>query len=146
MKKIGILSVAALIMGGIALTSCKKYEDGPALSLLTKTMRATGVWEIESYFENDVDKTSDYRLLISSESVELKKDGAYSSSFTSGSLTISDNGTWEFISDKEEIKMLSSQAGSQPDTLVILRLKNKEMWVTEKTPGSIRSEWHYKAK
>jgi hypothetical protein len=146
MKKIGMLSLAALLMGGIALTSCKKYEDGPALSLLTKKMRAVGVWEIESYYENDVDKTSDYRQLVDSETFELKKDGAYTSSVTNGSVTLSDNGTWEFINDKEEIKTQSNQSNSDPDTLVILRLKNKEMWVTEKTPGSVRQEWHYKAK
>lgn len=146
MKKIAILSVAALLFGGIALTSCKKYEEGPALSLMTKKSRVAGTWEVESYWENGVDKTTDYRQGISSETYTLDKDGTYTISFTSLIGTFNDAGTWEFINDKLELKTQSNTAGSDPDTVIIVRLKNKELWVKEKTPGSIESEYHYKAK
>ena len=145
MKKIGILSIAALLMGGIALTSCKKYEEGPALSLLTKKARVAGTWEVESYWENGVDKTSDYRAGVSSETYTYDKDGSYTIALTTIIGQINDAGTWEFINDKEDIKTLSNTSGATPDTMVIVKLKNKEMWVKE-TGGSTISEYHFKAK
>lgn len=146
MKKITALTVAALMIGGLGLTSCKKYEDGPALSLLTKKMRVAGTWEVEAFFVDGVDKTSDYRAFTTSETIEYKKDGSYTSSYTYVIGSDTDAGTWEFINDKEEIKTLSNDAGATPDTMVILKLKNKEMWFTEKTPGSTVESIHLKAK
>lgn len=146
MKKIAILSIASLLFGGIVLTSCKKYEEGPALSLLTKKARVAGTWELESYWENGVDKTSDYRQGITSETIVYDKEGTYTISMNTVLGTFNDAGSWEFINDKLELKGQSNTQGSDPDTTVIVRLKNKEMWVKEKTPGSTESEWHYKAK
>jgi hypothetical protein len=146
MKKITMLAVAALMMGGIALTSCKKYEEGPAISLLTKKMRLAGTWELESYWENGVDKTTDYRQGVTSETIVYEKEGTYTISMNTIIGTYNDAGTWEFINDKLEIKSQSNTAGSDPDTVIIVRLKNKEMWAKEKTPGTTEVEWHYKAK
>lgn len=146
MKKIALLSVAALMIGGIALTSCKKYEEGPALSLLTKKMRVAGTWELESYWENGVDKTTDYRQGVTSETIVYEKEGTYTISMNTIIGTYNDAGTWEFINDKLEIKSQSNTSGSDPDTVIIVRLKNKEMWAKEKTPGSTEVEWHYRAK
>jgi hypothetical protein len=145
MKKIALLSVAALMIGGITLTSCKKYEEGPAISLLTKKMRVAGDWEVESYWENGVDKTSDYRQGVTSETYTYDKEGGYTISITTIIGTINDAGTWEFITDKEEIKTQSNQSGSDPDTMVIVRLKNKEMWVKDKGQ-SVVHEYHMIAK
>ncbi len=145
MKKIGILSVAVLLMGGIALTSCKKYEEGPALSLLTKKARLAGSWEVEAYYEDGVDKTSDYRQLVTSETFTYEKDGSYTMSAETVLGSISDSGTWEFINDKEDVKSLSNQSGSDPDTTHLIRLKNKEMW-TKDVIGGTTYEYHYKAK
>ncbi len=146
MKKIATLSLAVLLVGGVTLTSCKKYEEGPALSLMSKKARVAGTWEIEAYLENGVDKTTEYRQGVSSETLVYDKDGTYTVSFTTPIGTFNDAGTWEFINDKLEIKSQSNTSGSDPDTVVIVRLKNKEMWVKEKTPGSTQSEYHYRAK
>lgn len=146
MKKIVTISLAVLLIGGVALTSCGKYEEGPALSLMSKKARVAGTWEVEAYFENGVDKTSDYRQGVSSETIVYEKDGTYTSSYTTPIGTFNDAGTWEFINDKLEIKSQSNTSGSDPDTAVIVRLKNKEMWMKEKTPGSTQTEVHYRAK
>lgn len=146
MKKIALLSVAALMIGGIALTSCKKYEEGPALTLLSKKARVAGTWELEAYLENDVDKTSDYRQVVTGETIVYEKDGSYTANYQTVFGEQNDAGSWEFINDKLEIKGVSNTAGNDPDTMVIVRLKNKEMWMKEKSPGSTVSEWHYKAK
>ena len=145
MKKIALLSAAALMIGGITLTSCKKYEEGPAVSLLTKKMRVAGDWEVESYWENGVDKTTDYRTGVTSETYTYEKDGTYSISITTVIGTLNDAGTWEFINDKEAIKTLSNQSGSDPDTSYIVRLTNKEFWVKD-AGGSTIHEYHLEAK
>lgn len=146
MKKITFLSVAALMIGGIAITSCKKYEEGPALTLLSKKARVAGTWELESYWENGVDKTSDYRQGVTSETYVYEKEGTYTINLQTIIGEINDAGTWEFINDKLEIKSQSNTSGSDPDTAVIVRLKSKEMWTKEKTPGSTESEYHMRAK
>lgn len=146
MKKVGIFSIAALLFGGIAFTACKKYEEGPALSLMTKKARMAGSWEIEAWLENGVDKTSDYRQFVSSETFTMEKDGSYTSEMTftiGGSDT--DSGTWEFINDKEDVKTQSNVTGSTPDTIHLIRLKNKEFW-TKEVSGGNTYETHYKAK
>jgi hypothetical protein len=145
MKKITAFTVAALMIGGIAFTSCKKYEEGPALTILTKKARVAGTWEVEAYLVDGVDKTSDYRAFITSESLEFTKDGTYNTSTTTVLGTDTDAGTWEFVNDKEDLKTLSNTAGSTPDTMMIVKLKNKEMWVRSKT-GTPVYELHYKAK
>jgi len=145
MKKITAFTVAALMIGSIAFTSCKKYEEGPALTILSKKARVAGTWEVEAYLVDGVDKTSDYRAFITSESMEMTKDGTYNTSTTTVLGTDTDAGTWEFVNDKEDLKTLSNDAGSTPDTMMIVKLKSKEMWVRSKT-GTPVYEVHYKAK
>lgn len=149
MKKTFCIAVAALMFGGLALSSCKKYEDGPALSIHTKKGRVAGDWEVEQYLQDGVDKTSDYRSIIASETFTYDKDGSYTSSATAttafGGQTSTDNGTWAFIDNKEQITSTSSAANSTADTMQILRLTNKEMWV-KTVSGSPVEEVHYKAK
>lgn len=124
---------AIIIIASAILSSCGKYEEGPKLSLASKKARIANTWMVEAYLENGVDKTSDYRLVIASESYEYKKEGSYTESNTVtpafGGGTVSDAGTWELINDKEDIKTTSSQSGSTPDTMRIVRLKGNEMWI-----------------
>ncbi|MBI3509393.1 MAG: hypothetical protein HY064_01935 [Bacteroidetes bacterium] len=148
MKNITI-AIAALIIGSFVFSSCKKYEDGPALSIHTKKGRVAGDWEVEKYMEDGVDKTSDYRSIIASEDLKNSKDGTYTISETATSLfgggTTSDAGTWEFINSKDDMRTLSNQSGAVADTAQIIRLTNKEMW-TKSVSGSPVIETHYKAK
>lgn len=145
MKKIAMLSAAVLMIGGITLSSCKKYEEGPAVSLLTKKMRVAGEWEVESYWENGVDKTTDYRSVVTSETLTYEKDGTYATSVNTILGTLNDAGTWEFINDKEDIKTLSNQSGATPDTIQIVRLTNGEFWY-KYTNGSTVEEYHLESK
>jgi hypothetical protein len=148
MKKAVKLALAIVALGAFTMTACKKYEEGPSLSLRSKKARMAGDWKVEAYYEDGVDKTSDYRTFIASESFTMDKDGSYTSSSTTtsafGGITSTDNGTWEFINDKEDLRTLSSQANATADTMVIVKLKNKEMWAKSKS-GSPVVEIHYTA-
>lgn len=149
MKSTLKFGLAISIIASSILSSCGKYEEGPKLSLASKKGRVANTWMIEKFYEDGVDKTSDYRTFAASESFEYKKDGTYTQSQTATSLfgggTDTDSGTWEFINDNEDIKTLSSEAGSTPDTMRILRLKSNEMWV-KSVSGTPVAEIHFISK
>ena len=123
-----ILIMSASLMG------CKKYEDGPALSLRSKTARVANTWKVESYTINGFDNTSSLTSINYTETYDKDGNYSYNSSLGSGS------GKWEFQSDKEQIKR-SGVAGQSTETLFILRLKEKEFWYYF-LDGNIRHEIH----
>ena len=147
MKKIAIFSVAVLMIGGITLTSCKKYEDGPSITLLTKKMRLDGEWKVDSYYINDVDKTTDYRNFIESETLTMDKSGSWTYSATDAVFhqTSSNVGTWTFINDKEDLQMTNTSNNSV-ETWHILRLTNKEFWYDITDSNGNRTEYHMETK
>lgn len=112
---------AIILIIGASLTSCKKYEEGPAFSLRSKTARVANTWKVESYTINGTDYTSTLTNINYTETYD--KDGNYSYSST----TDAGSGKWEFQSDKEQIKR-SGVSGQSTETLFILRLKEKEFW------------------
>lgn len=137
--------VAAIVIASAIVSSCGKYEEGPKISLASKKGRVANTWKIEAFLQDGVDKTADYRLVVASESYDMKKDGAYTTTQTytllGGGLTSTDNGTWELIDDNENLKMLSSQTGATADTMKIIRLKSNEMWLRS-VSGTPVSEMH----
>lgn len=118
----------------IVFTSCKKYQEGPALSLRSKSARVANTWQVESYSINGVDYTSALKNLNYTET--YTKDGAYSysSSVESGA------GKWEFNSDKTQIKRHGVSGQSSTD-LVILKLKENAFWYYY-MDGSDKEEIH----
>ena len=127
------------MVAAVSFTGCKKYEDGPALTLLTKKMRVTGDWKIEQVLVNNVDQTSAFTSFAGANyMVSIKKDGTYT---ISGNWT--DNGTWKFSDDKSEFITLSSQTGSTEDHETILKLKNKEFWLKSTDSSGNTTEVHY---
>lgn len=135
------LSKLFLFIFSIALlSSCKKYEEGPLLSLRSKEARLANSWKVEKYLENGVDKTSNSQSFFDSYSEEFTKDGIYSYSYVIGNDTYTGSGKWEFQSDETEIKV-SGVSGASSETLVILKLKNDEFWYYI-MDGSDKQEYH----
>ena len=129
-----IFSIILII--GASLTGCKKYEDGPALSLRSKTARVANTWKVQSYTINGVDYTSSLTSINYTETYD--KDGNYSYVSSAGT----GSGKWEFQSDKEQIKR-SGVSGQSTQTLYILRLKEREFWYYH-LDGNDRHEIHLK--
>lgn len=127
MKKIPILFCALLLSLPILFSSCKKYEDGPMISLLTKKSRLCGEWKLESYTLNDSDLTSAFQLARGSDYVlTISKDETYKEKGN-----FSDEGTWKFRDNKEAFFRISSKPGAFENTYKILRLKNKSLWIKQ---------------
>jgi hypothetical protein len=120
MKKLLSLSfIAALFLA----SACGKYEEGPSLSLRSKKARVANEWKIVyAYdFDDQQETTADY----TNETWEFTKDGLF---IERESDIVDAAGTWDFISDKEEIAI---SIGNNIDKYKILRLKENEMWLKD---------------
>jgi hypothetical protein len=104
-----------------ALASCGKYEDGPGFSLRTKKARLTGTWNIEKVEGQSLD---------SGESIEwtFEKDGTFKFVYKENGDVDTANGTWDFSSDKEDLRLT---VFGFTVTFEILRLTNKDLWMTD---------------
>jgi hypothetical protein len=121
MKK--YLTVAVTAIAVLFAASCGKYEEGPSISLRSKTARVCNTWKVEKYMVNGSDQTATLNLILPNYREVYDKEGNYSFSYDGNS----GSGRWEFQNDKAEIKRsgVSSQSSA---TLVILKLKEKEFW------------------
>lgn len=112
--------------------SCKKYEDGPLISLSSRTSRVSNNWKVDNYKVNDVDLTSlaaDYKETFTS-------DNNYS--FTWG--IIGGTGTWAFENKDTEIRITGTE-NMTSQTLYILKLEQKQFWYYI-MDGNDRKEYH----
>lgn len=133
-SNIRITSLFVLIAGlsTLTITGCKKYEDGPLISLRSREARVANTWKIDNYKVNGTDYTS----LMGGYSETFTKSGGYSyeSSILNGS------GTWKFRNHDEEIA-LTGTANQDNYTLVILKLEEKEFWYYY-MDGDDKKEFH----
>lgn len=132
--KIKITAMLLLIVAFTitATVGCKKYPEGPAISLHSRAERVANTWKVENYKINGTDYTS----LVSGYEQTFSKDGAYSFSWgsTNGS------GTWVFQNDEAEIRITGTNNQSS-ETLYILKLKEKEFWYYI-MDGNDKQEYH----
>ena|SRR5688572_21650890 len=111
-------------LAGTIITSCKKYEDGPALSLATKKSRITGDWKIENITYDGEDVTAFYLLFLGNGVfISINKDQSY--------MIETDKGTWSFSGDKESLILDPEDAKDETTVHKILRLTKKELWLQD---------------
>lgn len=129
MRKVKLLLVA-LIVATFAFTGCKKYEEGPSLSLRSKTTRITGEWKMAKKQFNGVtvDINADEKTTIH----VINKDGSLILKTQYGNIT----GTWEFSDDKTRYISKTEMLGHiTTKNEEILRLTNKELILEEIKDG-----------
>ena len=124
------------------LSTCKKYPEGPLISLRSKTERITGGWQVETFLVNGIDSTA-----------EVPKDtfNANATCFftfcpcsdTKREKTITvctgNEGIWDFKDSKKDILIIDILGSSgiffypfvsaERTEWKIMRLTNKEMWL-----------------
>jgi hypothetical protein len=120
MKNKNQLYIIAIIILMIAstFTSCKKYEEGPLLSLQTKKARVINKWKIDKAIslDNGSDITSDY----SDEIWEFTDSNDY----TENNIL---KGTWQ-LSDNKTVLSITKINGDVK-LYNILKLEENEMWL-----------------
>lgn len=130
--KTSILLLLFSSMMIIGFEGCKKYPEGPAFSLRTRTHRVANTWKVENYKVNEKDYTS----LVANYTETYSKDGNYSYSWGSFAGT----GTWAFQNKDEEIR-LTGITNQSSYTMVILKLEEKTFWYYY-MDGNDRKEFH----
>lgn len=121
MKKI----VYFLIISLITLSSCKKYEEGPAFSLRTKKARLSNAW----LTEKTIDSNGNEKVFCDKDRDALTtvffKDGRYSFRYETSFFLILNDGKWAFTDDKEHVVI--SVEGEPDVEWEIIKLKNKSI-------------------
>jgi hypothetical protein len=118
-NKIAIIALLALSFSASTFQSCKKYENGPTLSLRSRTQRVSNVWKIENYTLDGVDLTNQVKGYT--ETFDTDKNYSYSWGLLSG------KGKWDFQNDDKEVKVYGID-GQTSRVLTILKLEEKSFW------------------
>lgn len=127
MKTKNLFFVMTMLIGLLGFNSCGKYEDGPGISLRTKTARLSREWVVEKYIDSDGTESTGG---ADDGTLKFEKDGNGSISQSGFSIPI----TWEFTSDKEDISITTSIFGtSDTNVMQILRLTSNELWVKDES-------------
>lgn len=150
MKTKNILIIAAVaVTASFLMTSCNKYEEGPAFSLLSANKRLEGTWvmtetrindtvinlnDLTSMFGGiDTDSLSDIdfsQFSVSSIKATFEKDGACNFTILVNAMGFeypyTQALTWAFDDKKENINLTVS---GEVMTFEIIRLTNKELWI-----------------
>jgi hypothetical protein len=113
------LSIAIMFFVVILLPSiqsCKKYPDGPMISLRSRAERVANTWKVDNYKING----NDYTSLVSGYTETYTKKGNYSYSWG----ILNGSGVWAFQNKDSEIKIngTDNQASRK---LTILKLEEK---------------------
>ena len=135
MKTTKKLSVCLVLLAGLiipTIQSCKKYPEGPTISLRTRTERVANTWKVDNYKING----SDFTSLVSSYYETYTKAGDYSYQWG----IFDGTGKWAFQNNDKEIK-LNGVSSQESHTLIILKLEEKQFWYYY-MDGNDRKEFH----
>lgn len=107
-----------------ANSSCGKYEDGPAISLRSRTKRLIGQWEMQNADIDGTNVTGFYTTF----NVGINDNGSYTESIgLLGFPAQNRSGNWEFTSSYEAIQI--SYDDLSLSNVQITRLAYNELWV-----------------
>lgn len=133
-KLVFCFSVMMLFFG------CKKYPDGPLLSLRTKEHRMVGNWDVEYFSVNGYDSTEYLRSQPFYGKYQFRK-GDYSSGdfiFKNSSNSYTASGSWIFTNNKKYLALAlttpvpTNHIGPYAAEYVsweIRKLKENELWL-----------------
>ena len=142
MKKISLLLAVAFI-GMMFTTSCRKYEEGPNVSLRKKEARVTNNWRIESAQLNGNEVSLD--PYWSKQKHYMYRDGKYIVTIIDPVSLEARNlqGTWSLYDNDRKIALTTKNFSGNIDStndFSILKLYNKQFWI-RKTDNSL--ELHF---
>lgn len=123
-KRINLIIMIMIFLS--VLVSCKKYEDGPLLSLRSAKNRLTGSWVSKEIYINNLFAELDNNLYT----LIIKRNNTLNLSNNYSKL----EGSWELVSNKELISILVTEVEPntgfvKKDSWEILRLTNNDLWI-----------------
>ena len=147
MKKLNVILLTVLA-SILMLTSCSPYEEGPAISLRSRTERLCNEWRLTRLYINGTEQT--LSSFDQQTTLEFEDNGTVNYSYAvmdSTAIVITGSGTWEFNDDQTEVftTITYTLGGTEKDTFKILRLKEEELWLENNQDGDV-VETHYEPK
>lgn len=137
---------ASILVMTLVLSSCIKYEDGPAFSFLTKEKRLCRTWMLEKFINNNgVEGNANIKI-------NLNKDysGSFYYNIENPQFQPGENeesitwdwllGTYGIVLNLPLIPNAANHGFSYQSQYEILRLTSKEFWI--KNRGSLM-EYHF---
>ncbi|WP_306643350.1 hypothetical protein [Sanyastnella coralliicola] len=125
-----IIPKILLIALAFSLVMCDKYDDGPAISLISRTDRITNNWEVyqaKSDEENVTDEFDQYELFIRSDGTcELHAEYT----FLGVDFTTETEGFWYFRDSDQNVEF-DFDDDDFDDQYEILRLTSDELWLRD---------------
>lgn len=109
------------ILLAVQLSGCYKYPEGPKFSLLTKRSRMVNHWQLKLAKANGESWTPFFPL----KEIELFDDNNQISTFSTLNVETELEGQWEFVNQKEELKLI--YANGQSQSYRITKLKKDEL-------------------
>lgn len=127
MNKIKSLTVIIFVFVFI-FGACKKYDEGPTLSLRSKTDRLKGEWLCQGIYKNGeiIDTLETY---ANSYVLQFYADGNGISFYGPWSFYF----TWSFSNKKESILWLMSEEGATSNEMEIRKLTHDDFWFLSST-------------
>ncbi|MDZ4668396.1 MAG: hypothetical protein SGJ00_10985 [bacterium] len=127
-KQLFLYSAIAILL--FTLNGCKKYPDGPVISLRSKAERVANNWKVSKVLDDGKDVTSDYNkyeltLTKGSEANLTAKYVVFGNTFE-----FSTDGTWAFVSNNEKLSF-NFDNNAADGVYQILKLEEEEMWLKE---------------
>ncbi|NPD44846.1 MULTISPECIES: hypothetical protein [unclassified Lentimicrobium] len=122
----------------LTIGACKKYDEGPAISLRSKEKRLCQTWKSKEMYRNgEVEEVSNKSLYM-----KLEKDGSYLITATynnsDGSVVTNDyTSEWRWANNKEDIEIRSFLDINSWDTYHIKQLKYKEIILERDYKGDL---------
>jgi len=129
-----------------SFTACKKYPDGPAVSVISKKERISNTWHVANYYENGTDKTTDFNNTLQNATLTIDKSGTYHFFYKAfGLVDFNEDGTWGFINDEKDFSTDPSTGTAATSTHHILKLKENELWYYDDPDANgVKHEYHLK--
>jgi len=146
--------IAVIILGLcgslILLEGCKKYPEGPAISLRSKKERVANIWKLDALISGGVDSTAYFTGFFNDYTVTLTRSGSYTISYSFRGFSATETGSWAFASAKEDLqitpKTTSYGALPSPSVFQIMKLYEKELWLRSFYGNGVSKEYHFSPK
>jgi hypothetical protein len=132
----------------LADCGCKKYPQGPAISLRSKKSRLSQQWKLTQYYVDDSERTVEFLQYYQTYQLNISKDGTmdvYTVSTlpaTGQQHIVQTNGSWQFNDDKSGFVFTESYStdnlsstpivGGTQHNYTLIKLYEKEMGYSEK--------------
>ncbi len=128
--KFYLFTILLISLVGTLIPSCKKGDDDPAISLISRKDRFTNTWTLSMYEKNgtsqDISGTTYTYLVRNDGTLTQTVEGTI---FGQTTRTVTD-GTWLFLNDDEDVKIT---IGNDVTIYNIQRLAAHELWLRKTT-------------